>query len=78
MDKIAEIKPFDRSKDCREVLESALAQVDSMDFVVILGINKSGEQFLRTANGTMHEKTFLSQYWNAWCQRWFMGGMQDG
>lgn len=57
--------------DCKEALESAASQVDSMDCLVILWIAKDGSQHMQMSNCSMQEKSLLLAFFQAWATRWF-------
>lgn len=57
--------------DVRKTLEDMLAQADGLELVMVLALDKEGKQLLRTSIGSMHAKSFLIGFLNAWWVLWY-------
>lgn len=61
--------------DVRATLENCLAQADGLEGVMILGLTKDSQPWLRTSSMNMFRKAFLVAFMNAFMARWF--NMED-
>lgn len=47
------------------------AQAEGFEGVMLIGLTKAGEQYLRTSTMSMHQKSFLVAFLNAYLVKWF-------
>lgn len=65
------LRLVEQKSDIRETLEPLVSIADSMDGVMVLGINKDGTQFLVSSTMSHYQKCFLLAFHQAVNQRWF-------
>lgn len=67
--KLIQLDPL--KTDVKEVLADAMEWADGMKCIMVVGINKDGQQVLRTSTMNGYEKAFLVQFLNAYMTQWF-------
>jgi hypothetical protein len=66
------IKEMKIETDVKETIEECLKISDSLDGVIILALNKEGQQLMSTSNMSMFQKLFLKAFLDAWSVNWFL------
>ena len=60
--------------DVKETLESALGHAEGFECVVVIGITKDGQQWLRGSTSNAYQKSFLFTFHQACMNDWFRLG----
>lgn len=62
---------IEKKTDVKATIEAATEMMDSLDGVMIVGLDKEGRQHLWTSTMSQMEKCFLTAFLNAWATKWF-------
>lgn len=57
--------------DVKQTIEAFLKNSDQFSSVILLGLDKECRQHLMTSSCSGQEKAFMTQFLNAWMNKWF-------
>lgn len=69
--KVVDFKPDPQVK---LTLQECLDMSDNLECVVVLALDKDGNQILRTSSTSGEKKAFLFAFYQAWMTKWFQLG----
>jgi len=65
---------FKADPQVKLTLQECLDMADNLECVVVLALDKEGNQILRTSSTSGEKKAFLLSFYQAWMTKWFKIG----
>lgn len=65
---------FKADPQVRQTIQECLDMADHLECVVVLALDKDGNQILRTSSTSGEKKAFLMAFYQAWMTKWFKLG----